>query len=148
MNYELPPERETYIHRIGRTGRAGLSGMAISLVESWEQRELEQIEKLLQLPIAQLALPTAQEIADAEPAFRAKMDAQPEEKGGKHAALHANILKLQIAETIRPDRYGRCGEYTFPAPAAAHNSPPARYFPHQFPALPHQSPPDSGTTLF
>ena len=106
VNYELPPERETYIHRIGRTGRAGLSGTAISLVESWERRELEQIEKLLQLPIVQLELPTAQAVAEAEPAFREKMDVQPEEKGSKHAALHANILKLQIADgkkaKIRP----------------------------------------------
>ncbi len=106
VNYELPSERETYIHRIGRTGRAGHRGTAISLAETYERSELKQIEKLLQQPIGQLALPDEEQVAAAEPAFREKMDAQPEEKGNKNAALHAQILKLQIADgkkaKIRP----------------------------------------------
>ena len=106
VNYELPSERETYIHRIGRTGRAGHRGTAISLAETYERSELKQIEKLLQQPIGQLALPDEEQVAVAEPAFREKMDAQPKEKGNKNAALHAQILKLQIADgkkaKIRP----------------------------------------------
>jgi superfamily II DNA/RNA helicase len=47
VNYELPPNAEDYIHRIGRTGRAGASGEAISLVDSEEERLLLDIEKLL-----------------------------------------------------------------------------------------------------
>ncbi|MBP3584187.1 MAG: DEAD/DEAH box helicase, partial [Peptococcaceae bacterium] len=46
VNYELPHERETYIHRIGRTGRAGQNGMAVSLLERYEQSELKALEKL------------------------------------------------------------------------------------------------------
>ena len=106
VNYELPAERETYIHRIGRTGRAGLSGKAVSLLEGWEHSELKYIEKLLQREIPQLELPTEQQIADAEEAFRAKMDAEPEAKGNKNAALHEQIMKLQIDDgkkaKIRP----------------------------------------------
>ncbi|MBR4944230.1 MAG: DEAD/DEAH box helicase [Peptococcaceae bacterium] len=106
VNYELPAERETYIHRIGRTGRAGLSGQAISLLEGWEKSDLQYIEKLLQHEIPQLELPTEQQIADAEEAFRAKMDAEPEVKGNKNAALHEQIMKLQIDDgkkaKIRP----------------------------------------------
>lgn len=106
VNYELPPERETYIHRIGRTGRAGLTGQAISLLESWEQPELKQIEALLQQTIPQQETPTVQQLADGEAAFRAKMDEEPEKKGNKNAALHQQILKLQIADgkkaKIRP----------------------------------------------
>ena len=106
VNYELPAERETYIHRIGRTGRAGLSGKAVSLLEGWEHSELKYIEKLLQREIPQLELPTEQQIADAEEAFRAKMDAEPEAKGNKNAALHDQIMKLQIDDgkkaKIRP----------------------------------------------
>ena len=106
VNYELPPERETYIHRIGRTGRAGHRGAAISLVETYELPELKQIEKLLQQPIEQLPLPDREQVAAAEPAFREKMEAEPEAKGNKNAALHAQILKLQIADgkkaKIRP----------------------------------------------
>ena len=106
VNYELPAERETYIHRIGRTGRAGLTGQAISLLEGWEKSDLTYIEKLLQREIPQLELPTEQQIADAEEAFRAKMDAEPEAKGNKNAALHEQIMKLQIDDgkkaKIRP----------------------------------------------
>lgn len=106
VNYELPPEQETYIHRIGRTGRAGQSGHAVSLLEIWEQAELKRIEKLLQQPIIQQPIPTEAELAAAETAFRAKMEEEPEEKGNKNAALHAQILKLQIDDgkkaKIRP----------------------------------------------
>ncbi|MDR2195207.1 MAG: DEAD/DEAH box helicase [Gallionellaceae bacterium] len=47
INYELPPNPEDYIHRIGRTGRAGASGEAISLVDRDEERLLKDVEKLL-----------------------------------------------------------------------------------------------------
>jgi superfamily II DNA/RNA helicase len=47
INYELPPNAEDYIHRIGRTGRAGASGEAISLVDAEEERLLKEVEKLL-----------------------------------------------------------------------------------------------------
>jgi len=47
FNYELPPQAEVYVHRIGRTGRAGKSGVAVSLVEEREMWRLEEIEKAL-----------------------------------------------------------------------------------------------------
>jgi ATP-independent RNA helicase DbpA len=47
FNYELPPQAEVYIHRIGRTGRAGKTGAAVSLVEDREMWRLEEIEKAL-----------------------------------------------------------------------------------------------------
>jgi superfamily II DNA/RNA helicase len=47
VNYELPPNAEDYVHRIGRTGRAGASGEAVSLIAGDEERLLVDIEKLL-----------------------------------------------------------------------------------------------------
>jgi len=47
FNYELPPQSEVYVHRIGRTGRAGKTGVAVSLVEEREMWRLEDIEKAL-----------------------------------------------------------------------------------------------------
>jgi len=47
FNYELPPQAEVYVHRIGRTGRAGKHGAAISLVEEREIGRLLEIEKSL-----------------------------------------------------------------------------------------------------
>ncbi len=47
INFELPNEPESYVHRIGRTARAGANGIAISLCDQSEQPFLRQIEKLI-----------------------------------------------------------------------------------------------------
>ncbi len=46
INFDLPEEAETYIHRIGRTGRAGYSGIAISFCSPDERSQLKDINKL------------------------------------------------------------------------------------------------------
>ena len=51
INYDLPNEPETYIHRIGRTGRAGLSGVAISFCNFDEKPYLKDIQKLIKKEI-------------------------------------------------------------------------------------------------
>jgi ATP-dependent RNA helicase RhlE len=53
LNYDLPHEPETYVHRIGRTGRAGAAGAAVSLCDPEERGHLEAIERLLgrRLPV-------------------------------------------------------------------------------------------------
>ena len=52
INFDLPNEPETYVHRIGRTGRAGLSGIAISLCDFDEKAYLKDIQKLINKEIA------------------------------------------------------------------------------------------------
>ena len=52
INYDLPNESETYVHRIGRTGRAGLSGIAISFCDFDEKAYLNDIQKLIGKKIA------------------------------------------------------------------------------------------------
>ena len=54
VNYDLPTEPESYVHRIGRTGRAGAEGLAISFCTSDERRDLMAIEKLIgqKVPLA------------------------------------------------------------------------------------------------
>ena len=47
INYDLPQETETYIHRIGRTGRAGNSGVAISFCTDTERPQLNKIQHLI-----------------------------------------------------------------------------------------------------
>jgi ATP-dependent RNA helicase RhlE len=47
MNYDLPQEPETYVHRIGRTGRAGATGIAVSLCHNGERKQLVAIERLI-----------------------------------------------------------------------------------------------------
>ncbi|MGI9518660.1 MAG: DEAD/DEAH box helicase [Pirellulaceae bacterium] len=53
INYDMPMEPESYVHRIGRTGRAGADGMAVSLCTSGDRAMLRSIERLIrkQLPV-------------------------------------------------------------------------------------------------
>ncbi len=51
INYDLTPEPETYIHRIGRTGRAGATGTALSFCTSQEQATLQAIERMIRQPL-------------------------------------------------------------------------------------------------
>jgi ATP-dependent RNA helicase RhlE len=47
VNYDMPHEPETYVHRIGRTGRAGAAGTAISFCDDEERQQLKAIERLI-----------------------------------------------------------------------------------------------------
>lgn len=54
INFDMPNEPESYVHRIGRTGRAGASGIALSFCSSVEREDLRAIEKLIgkKVPLA------------------------------------------------------------------------------------------------
>ena len=52
INYDMPHDAETYVHRIGRTARAGASGIAVSFCRRDEQPQLRQIERLIRRSIA------------------------------------------------------------------------------------------------
>ena len=62
INYDIPYDPESYVHRIGRTGRAGRSGEAILFVAPRERRLLKTIEKVSRQPIEPMQLPSAKTI--------------------------------------------------------------------------------------
>lgn len=62
VNYDLPIDTESYVHRIGRTGRAGRTGDAISFVTPRERRLLKTIEKATKQPLTQMPLPYVAEV--------------------------------------------------------------------------------------
>ncbi|BFM38643.1 DEAD/DEAH box helicase [Synechocystis sp. LKSZ1] len=62
INFDLPDNAETYIHRIGRTGRAGKTGKAIALVEPIDRRLLRQIENRLKQRIDVCQLPDRSQV--------------------------------------------------------------------------------------
>ena len=62
INYDLPDNTETYIHRIGRTGRAGRTGTAIALVHSGDRRTLKQIERRLRTKLDVAKIPNRAQV--------------------------------------------------------------------------------------
>ena len=62
INYDLPDNAETYIHRIGRTGRAGKTGTAIALIQPVDRRMLKQIERRLRQRIEICKIPSRTQV--------------------------------------------------------------------------------------
>jgi ATP-dependent RNA helicase DeaD len=62
INYDIPHDNESYVHRIGRTGRAGRSGTAILFVAPRERRLLRSIEQSTKKQIPIMELPSTQDI--------------------------------------------------------------------------------------
>ncbi len=62
INYDIPYDTESYVHRIGRTGRAGRSGEAILFVARREMRMLKSIERATRQPIEPMALPSVEDV--------------------------------------------------------------------------------------
>ncbi|WP_367650449.1 DEAD/DEAH box helicase [Nocardioides sp. zg-DK7169] len=62
VNYDIPTDTESYVHRIGRTGRAGRSGDAISFITPRERYLLKHIEKATRQPLTQMHLPSAEDV--------------------------------------------------------------------------------------
>jgi ATP-dependent RNA helicase DeaD len=64
VNYDIPYDTESYVHRIGRTGRAGRKGEAILFVSPREKRMLNSIERATKQTISKMQPPSTEEIAD------------------------------------------------------------------------------------
>jgi len=62
INYDLPDQAESYIHRIGRTGRAGKTGTAISLIQPFDRRKLNLIERKVRQTLQVTQVPTRSQI--------------------------------------------------------------------------------------
>ena len=83
VNFDLPDEAETYVHRIGRTGRNGADGVAVTLVDPNENAKLRAVERIIRmkLPVAadHLGEPDPQAEPRAPRSEQASEQAQPRE---------------------------------------------------------------------
>jgi len=80
INYELPDDAESYVHRIGRTARAGASGIAMSFCDGSERGQLKSIERLTNQRIAVVSTPANADMPAAPP-MRPRADRPREERG-------------------------------------------------------------------
>lgn len=96
INYDIPEERESYVHRIGRTGRASKEGRAISFVTPYENKFLQDIHTYIDMQIPLKEAPTQQAVSLAKDAFWEKMNIKPKLKEEKGHKLGKEILKIHI----------------------------------------------------
>lgn len=94
INYDIPLEKESYVHRTGRTGRAGKSGKAITFVTPYEERFLTEIEAYIGFEIVKIDAPSKEAVITRKAAFEEKINAKPIVKKDKSASLNKGIMKL------------------------------------------------------
>lgn len=94
INYDLPMEKEAYVHRTGRTGRAGLEGKAITFVTPHEGEFLASIEDYIGFTIDKMERPNAELVVKMEPIFEQTMRQMPKLKKDRAAKVDEGIMKL------------------------------------------------------
>lgn len=106
INYDLPVEKEAYVHRIGRTGRAGAKGKALSLVNQYEDRLLNMIQEYIGFEVPLANLPKDEEVKVKEAEALKVLRTTPQVKKQKAKAVNKDITKIYLnggkKKKIRP----------------------------------------------
>jgi ATP-dependent RNA helicase DeaD len=108
INYDIPYDSETYVHRIGRTGRAGRSGDAILFVSPRERNMLRVIERVTQQRIEEMKLPSVADVNELRIVkFKEKVQAAVLSGAGKdfqplleQLESEGNIPAIEIAAAL------------------------------------------------
>ncbi|MBP3973897.1 DEAD/DEAH box helicase [Pseudoxanthomonas spadix] len=108
LNYDIPYDTESYVHRIGRTGRAGRAGDAILFVTPREKSMLRAIERATRQPITEMQLPSVDDVNDRRVArFLARItDTLASGEAGQYRALiegyerEHNVPAVDIAAAL------------------------------------------------
>jgi len=104
INFDLPHEPETYVHRIGRTGRAGAGGTAVSFCDHEERGHLRAIERLIRrqiqvqhIPVTDLPQPRQATQPETRPTDRPQAERTPRPPQPRHDRPHG-------AQNAAPER--------------------------------------------
>jgi ATP-dependent RNA helicase DeaD len=96
INFDVPMERESYVHRTGRTGRAGNKGKAITLATPYEDKYLKAIERYIGFEIPAMEAPSEQEVSAGKAAFEEKIHGRRVVRNNKTARINQDIMKLHF----------------------------------------------------
>ncbi len=126
INYSLPQDPESYVHRIGRTGRAGKSGTAITLITPSEYRKLVSIQRVANTKITKQSIPNVKDVIESKKQrILATIDKElaservPEidevaseimEKDPDSQKLMAAILKIAFKDQLKESSYFEIGK--------------------------------------
>lgn len=97
INYSIPEDLESYIHRIGRTGRAGKEGIAITFVSKSEQRIVHHIEKKFNVHIEPIDIPSVESVIQA----RSNQIPSYIETVESHKIAHCQVLEKYVEDLPR-----------------------------------------------
>ena len=102
INFELPDEAETYVHRIGRTARAGTEGAAVSFCDSSERASLRAIEKLTGKPlkVVDAGFSDGGDVAPEAPRAKAPLAARSRPSNGRRS----QPAEVSAEAATRPSR--------------------------------------------
>lgn len=102
INYDMPVEPESYVHRIGRTGRAGEKGIAVSFCTSEERDELRAIEKLIGKRLT-IENPDAESLSSDSPETR-KQRTRKTFRGAQSSSRNPKRARQDSRQTGRPKK--------------------------------------------
>ena len=97
INYDVPTNKENYVHRVGRTGRNGKSGKAISFIQEKEHRALKVIEEYTGIQVAILERPKRQEIDEKREAFYKEQKKKVVLTERRGAIFKRDIMSIRIS---------------------------------------------------
>jgi superfamily II DNA/RNA helicase len=94
VNYDVPEEKESFIHRTGRTGRAGKTGVALTMVTPNEERSWQGVKDLVQQEITEIDPPSARFVQHHKAPFEKKLQERPIIKKARNRELNKDITKV------------------------------------------------------
>lgn len=103
INFGLPQDNESYVHRIGRTGRGGSKGISLSIIEPNEQGRVGQIERLTKAKIERVFLPKVNEIREKILEKSIKRFTDHIESFHDEDVLHYDTFKAKFDELSKED---------------------------------------------
>ncbi|WP_413304017.1 DEAD/DEAH box helicase [Bacillus sp. 1P10SD] len=96
FNYDVPMEKESYVHRTGRTGRAGKQGKAFTFVTPYEEKFLRAIERYVGFELLRMNAPSQGEVSKGKAAFEEKISGRRVVRNNKTARINQGITKLHF----------------------------------------------------
>lgn len=108
INYSIPDDDESYIHRIGRTGRAGKQGIAILLVTPSQLYRVKKLEKVTSSKIIEIAIPSVEAIVNVKMGAVSDFIEQSKKEDQKSSAVDNAIKK--IVDSFSPEEVRRAFE--------------------------------------
>jgi len=96
INFDIPLEKESYVHRTGRTGRAGKTGKAITFAAPKDARRLAEIEGYIGFSINKAKAPSEEAVDRRREDFEQKLNIGPVLKKDKREQLNKQIMKLNF----------------------------------------------------